>query len=303
MLIGVYVLPKPASKIRLAFAGDIMLGRDVAAAHHDGSWEDTLGALTPYLKETDIAFANLESPLTHAPFVGVGLDLRAPPEAVHALTAAGFHAVGLANNHTLDAGSLGVEETRSTLLAAGIEPLGPSKTPWRVRPQGMNLVWFAFDDTSQSLDTNMIQRELDASRDDADLIIVSIHWGSELQPAPNPRQRFLAASLAAAGVDIIIGHHPHVIQSVEWVWGDGRGRPTLVAFSLGNALFDQPAPPASRYAALLLVEAGRTGIGSVCGLAFEVDPRTWDAVPAGTAATNTTTRNLGLNCVLQVQSR
>jgi poly-gamma-glutamate synthesis protein (capsule biosynthesis protein) len=302
MLIGLKILPQPASKVRLAFAGDIMLGRDVAAAHHDGSWEDTLGVLTPYLKDTDIAFANLESPLTLAPLVGGGLDLRAPPEAVHALTAAGFHAVGLANNHALDAGSLGLEETRSNLRDVGIEPLGPLLTPWRVRSNGMNLVWFAFDDTSQALDINTIQNELDVSRDNADLIIVSIHWGSELQPAPNPRQRYVAASLAAVGADIIIGHHPHVIQSVEWVWGDGRGRPTLVVFSLGNALFDQPAPPASRYAAVLLLEAGRTGIGRVCGLLFEVDPRTWNAVPAGTAAVETTTRNIGLNCILQIQN-
>jgi poly-gamma-glutamate synthesis protein (capsule biosynthesis protein) len=296
MLIGVMVLPQPASKIHLAFAGDVMLGRDVAAAHQRDGWEEVLVVLTPIMAGSDIAFANLESPLTRAPLVDGGLDLRAPPEAVHALDVAGFHVVGLANNHALDAGSLGLEETRSTLHAVGIEPLGPSPTPWKIHSDAMTLIWFAFDDTSHALDPRMIRDVITASRDEADLIIVSVHWGSELQSAPNPRQRSLAATLAEAGADIIIGHHPHVAQSVEWVWGDGRGRPTLVAFSLGNALFDQPSPPASRYAAILLVEASRTGIGRVCASHFEIDPSTWDAKPAGPAAVETTSRNLGLDC-------
>ncbi|MBE9506953.1 MAG: CapA family protein, partial [Chloroflexi bacterium] len=81
----------------------------------------------------------------------------------------------------------------------------------------------------------------------ANVIIVSIHWGGEYQAAPNSRQQAIASSLAGAGADIIIGHGPHVLQRVEWV-GE-----TLVAYSLGNFLFDQPYPADCRQGAILRV--------------------------------------------------
>jgi poly-gamma-glutamate synthesis protein (capsule biosynthesis protein) len=82
---------------------------------------------------------------------------------------------------------------------------------------------------------------------EADLVIVSVHWGGEYQAAPSPRQQSIANALAGAGAGLIIGHGPHVLQRVEWI-GE-----TLVAYSLGNFLFDQPYPADCRWGAILLV--------------------------------------------------
>jgi hypothetical protein len=106
----------------LALVGDVMLGRGVAQALN-GDWEAAFGRVRPWLAQADLAFANLESPLTTAPHGGRGYDLRAPPEAVAALDAAGFDIVSLANNHALDAGAVGLAQTLSALDAAGIAGL------------------------------------------------------------------------------------------------------------------------------------------------------------------------------------
>ena len=86
------------------------------------------------------------------------------------------------------------------------------------------------------------------------------------------------------GADLIIGHHPHVPQAAGWIQAQGRERPTLIAYSLGNALFDQTAPPGSRAATVLPVTADQNGIQSACAAAFEIDPLSWELRPAGEAA-------------------
>jgi poly-gamma-glutamate synthesis protein (capsule biosynthesis protein) len=218
-----------------------MLGRDVATAL-DGDWAAAFVEVQPWLDGADLAFANLESPLTHAPFVGGRYDLRAPPQAIAALTFAGFDLISLANNHALDGGEAGLNETLETLRAAGIVALtdpfrrqfddsGPGRFVKGPQHKSPNLAIFtiAFLDTGQPLDTVALMR----GAAQADLVIVSIHWGAEFYPVTE-RQRALARELVAAGADLVIGHGPHVLQPVEKVDGG------LVAYSLGNFLFDQP---------------------------------------------------------------
>ena len=107
----------------LAFVGDVMLGRGVAQAL-EGDWEAAFAAVQLWLAEADLAFANLESPLTtmqSLPSLPPSKhDLRAPREAVAALQVAGFDVVSLANNHALDAGEAGLQETVDVLRASGI---------------------------------------------------------------------------------------------------------------------------------------------------------------------------------------
>ncbi len=277
LLAAILTLPAGRSA-QLIFAGDLMLGRGVAQAHADGDWDQALASITPVLTIADLAFANLESPLTHAPLVAASYDLRASPDVNTILSKAGFDLVSLANNHTFDAGPQGLGDTLQALQSAGILPIGPQETPQLTRVNGLTLAWYAFDDIRQPLDPQKIERLLATDRDRADLQIVSIHWGSEGKTTPNGRQRQLAQALANGGADLIVGHHPHVLQPVEWIWGNGRGRPTLVAFSLGNALFDQGAPPAARYGALLLVSVTPLGMKGVCALPFQIDPSSWNTM-------------------------
>lgn len=272
-----------------------MLGRGVAEVRSDTGWYTALDLLAPCISTVDIAFANLESPLTHAPFSGSSYDLRAPPEAAIALQTAGIDVVSLANNHAYDAGNHGLKQTRQALLERGVQSLGLDARAWSTTIRGLRLAWFAFDDTLRPLRIQNIRASISSVRLEADLIFVSIHWGRELEPGPNPRQRELAQAFADAGADIIIGHHPHVLQPAEWIWGKGRGRPTFVAFSLGNALFDQVAPPSVRHGAMLIVDVRRFGIANVYAVPFQVEPIGLRLVPAEGSAKQVIARSLGLS--------
>ena len=243
--------------ITLAFTGDVMLGRGVAQALNC-DWEAAFAEVQPWLADADLTFANLESPLTAAllspPFIpptggergGARYDLRALPESVAALRAAGFDVVSLANNHALDAGQAGLRETVDTLHAAGISAL----LDWKA---GGLVDWsptyqlLAFDDSVAPLDMQAAAGAVAAAAERADVVVVSIHWGGEYQAAPGPRQRSIARALTEAGAGVIVGHGPHVLQRIEWI-GE-----TLVAYSLGNLLFDQPYPADCRQGVILRV--------------------------------------------------
>jgi poly-gamma-glutamate capsule biosynthesis protein CapA/YwtB (metallophosphatase superfamily) len=262
-------LPPPLSAVKqagtpcltLLLVGDVMLGRGVAQAL-EGDWEAAFAGVRPWLSgdalrsgcDNVVAFANLESPLTDAPQVRSGHDLRAPPAAVAALCAGGFDAVSLVNNHALDAGEMGLQETVRALRAAGIVPwldgAAVEATAWM--PMGASngapiYRGLAFDDSALPLDVEAAAAAVAAAAEQAGAIVVSIHWGGEYQAAPSARQRAVARVLAEAGADVIVGHGPHVLQRVEWV-GE-----TLVAYSLGNFLFDQPYPVDCRQGAVLSV--------------------------------------------------
>ena len=281
MLLMVAVIPPPTDdSTQLVFMGDIMLGRGVAQAHSDGSWDEALAPLAPYTTTADLAFANLESPITAAPLIRETYDLRSPNQTILTLSTSGMDLVSLANNHMGDSGPSGIVDTIRALNTAGITPVGPDETPIITQRRGLSIAWFAFNDTLQPLEENTVQEALASARDRVDLIIVSIHWGSEGASVPDNRQRSLAQLFADVGADIIIGHHPHILQPAEWMWGKGRNRPTLVAFSLGNALFDQAAPPGARYCALLKIAIHRLGVQDVCVIPFQIDPRTWNTSAA-----------------------
>ncbi len=244
VICSILVLPGEAATPThtLVFVGDVMLGRGVAR-ELDGDWVAAFSEVQSWLAQADLAFANLESPLTSvtsSTFRSEGYDLRASPESVAALRAAGFDVVSLANNHTLDAGATGLAQTISTLDAAGITNLSSY--------QSANLPLYyllALDDSAVPLDLDAASGAISIAAEQGSVIVVSIHWGGEYQAAPGPRQQAIARALADAGADVIVGHGPHTLQRTEWM-GE-----TLVAYSLGNFLFDQPYPLDCRWGAIL----------------------------------------------------
>jgi poly-gamma-glutamate synthesis protein (capsule biosynthesis protein) len=256
--------PSLPASLTLILVGDVMLGRGVAQAL-DGDWEAAFAEVRPWLGEggdrpgqaqtRSKALANLESPLTALPQVADGHDLRAPPEAAAALHAAGFDAVSLANNHALDAGEAGLRETASALRGAGIVPWTES-TP-TVIAGAPSVRGLAFDDSAASLDVASAAVAVADAAAQADVVVVSIHWGGEYQAAPGARQQAIASALSEAGARVIAGHGPHVLQPVEWV-GE-----TLVAYSLGNFLFDQHYPLDCRWGAILRVTLQGTRVAAV----------------------------------------
>jgi poly-gamma-glutamate synthesis protein (capsule biosynthesis protein) len=255
----------------------LMLGRGVAQVYALHPEErGALYALTPFLSGADLALANLESPITTAPLTRPGYDLRADSALadplLEGLSESGLDVFSLANNHALDCGLIGLRATQTALNAHGLAFIGPDPTQlWR-SVGDLRIAFFAFEDVTSPIDLLQAQRSIKNASARADLVVVSLHWGHEYRSAPSLRQREIAQSLADAGADLIWGHHPHVLQSIEWLPGRGRSHAALVAYSLGNALFDQVVPPDTRKSALLLVTLGTNGVQSVQAVPFEIDP-------------------------------
>jgi hypothetical protein len=187
--------PSPVKSAALVLAGDVMLGRGVAQAL-DGEWEAAFVHVHPWLAEGGpsgqhpiLSLVNLESPLTNAPQVRQGYDLRAPPAAVAALRGAGIDVVSLANNHALDAGPEGMRETVNVLSTAGIAAWTEQATIVPQRTPGPVCAGLAFDDSVRPLDLPVAAGTVSEAARQADVVIVSIHWGGEYQAAPSTRQQ------------------------------------------------------------------------------------------------------------------
>ncbi len=240
-----------------------MLGRGVTPS------ADSLAYLTPDLSATDLALANLESPLTTAPSQTSGYSLCAPPERARLLVEAGLDLLSVANNHSLDCGPGGLAETESTLRAAGLTPLDPQ--PVYLMINGLKLAFLAFEDVSAPLDVEAATQVIHEAHDSGALAIVSIHWGLEYQGGASGRQKWLAEQFAEAGATLIWGHHPHVLQPAEWIGCEPSQGCALVLYSLGNALFDQGGLADTRQSALALVKLDENGVRSVRAVPFVID--------------------------------
>lgn len=264
-----------SSTATLALLGDISLGRGVAQAHRDGGWEHALQALKPALPRASLAMANLESPLTAEgahPNPTNRYNMCAAPDGLPALTAAGVDLLALANNHQNDCQPGGVQQTRRILENAGLAGISPGLEPLIREVNGLKLAFLAFDDVSQPLDEQPALEAVKRASLSADVVIVSMHWGVEYQAGPTARQRALAQSLAEAGADLIWGHHPHVLQPLQYLSRPDGQPPALAAYSLGNALFDQPGSPQANRSAILLVEINAQGVQAYEPIPFEIDP-------------------------------
>lgn len=269
----------------IAFLGDVMLGRSVAQAHAslERPWDLALDGIRPDLQGADLAVANLESPLTSRHLLGPGYDLRGPEIAADALAAVGIDLVSLANNHAMDAGPGGLSDTQGALRDAGVSWIGPQAQVVLRSLQGQSIAFLAFEDTTTPLDIDAVEQAVRKAHNQADWVVVSMHWGGEYRPAPDARQQQLAQALADAGADVVWGQHPHVLQRIDWVQGKGRRRATLVIFSLGNALFDQVEPMDGRRGALLLVSFLSGDIQDIHALPFIIDPRRGQVLAANDA--------------------
>ena len=305
--------------VRLIFAGDVMLGRgisELAAADPAG----LLAGIRFPLDSADIAIGNLESPLTarpHDPASGANA-LEASPAYARLLSAAGFDAMAIANNHAGDAGPLTVADTESALRDAGLEVIGSGRSTadaFRARiltAGGVRVALLSVDATGggprptgllpgvAGWDDARARTAVRDARGRADVVVVGIHGGLEYVTATDPYLMELARQLAAWGADVVWGTGPHVVQPVHLLRPGGSHRPTIVATSLGNLLFDQHLPR-TRRGAILEVLAGRDGVRAWrVGVTDQVDARprferwrtpdgdaawsagSWWSLPAGT---------------------
>jgi poly-gamma-glutamate synthesis protein (capsule biosynthesis protein) len=263
--------------VTLAAVGDILLDRRVARRVARSGANYPFVHVTAILRQADIAFGNLECPVSrNARPLPKPYSFRASPETASGLAAAGFDVLSLANNHTLDCTRSGLTDTMAYLKRTGIAWCGAgmsgaeAASPLLLHRNGLKVGCVAFCDVIQPATyarsdlpsvapatESGVRRAVQSARARADIVIASFHWGIEYAPRPTARQKALARAAAASGADLIVGHHPHVLQGLEWLPGM-QGRRTLVAYSLGNFVFDAPRPAATQ-TVILEVTLGADG--------------------------------------------
>lgn len=239
----------------LIAGGDVMLSRFVATKMaRAGSVHTPFDFVRDLLQSADLAIINLENPVEEGPPVSItGLKFRANPPVLEGIAAAGIDVVTLANNHLSDAGDDAIAATLTHLKDAGILATGAgqdaseARTPVILERNGTriailaygesrfkNQVTFAGTQPGIALADPIIMREdIAAAKLRADVVIVSLHAGAEYKAVPDTVQHTLTQAAVDAGADLVLGHHPHVIQPLENIDG------TWVIYSMGNLIFDQ----------------------------------------------------------------
>lgn len=245
---------KEEEPIKIIFVGDIMLSRSVGREMEKrDDYLYPFRSVAEEIQKADLAFGNLEGPISaRGNNQGSIYSFRADPKTVDGLTFAGFDVMSLANNHIWDWGRLALEDTFTILREKGIDAVGAGRNeaeanaPVIREVNGTKIAFLAYTNLylkslqarssstgiSNSEKENIIA-QIRKLNNEVDVIIVSFHWGDEYQTMVNPAQRELAQAFVGAGADLVVGHHPHVIQEVE-KYGEG-----WIAYSLGNFVFDQ----------------------------------------------------------------
>lgn len=247
--------PEPES-VKIIFVGDIMLSRDVAKQmEKNQDYTFPFLKIKDFLNSADLVFGNLEGPISdRGANQGSIYSFRADPKAVVGLRLAGFKVLSLANNHIFDWGAPALLQTielldQNDIFSAGVG--GDYDSANRILVLQEKEIKFGFfamtnlypDSLAATKDSpgisnpdfGVLANVIKAAKaeDLIDFMVVSLHWGNEYEKEPEPWQVEQAHELADAGADLVIGHHPHVVQSFER-YGD-----SLIFYSLGNFVFDQ----------------------------------------------------------------
>ena len=236
----------------ISAVGDIMLAGSARPTLERHGYDYPFAATRDILKKSDIAIGNLEAPIADrgSEFRDKKYRFKCAPDSARALRDAGFSLLTLANNHILDFGATGLQSTVRYLDGYGIRHCGAgstlnaARTPVIITVNGKRVAFLAYSLTQpvEFFATNrqggtapgyasFVTTDVRSARKSADYVIVSFHWGRELSQAPSPAQVRLAHLAIDAGADVILGHHPHVLQGIE------RYHQGIIFYSLGNFAF------------------------------------------------------------------
>jgi poly-gamma-glutamate synthesis protein (capsule biosynthesis protein) len=246
--------PNPTTTVKIRAVGDIMMGRHVGVlSHQKDDWTWAFKETIPKLPPADFVVGNLEFPIVDkCPYRSDGMVFCAPPESMNGLAFAGLNLVSLANNHSGNYGSAGLETTVDTLNANNISPLSEYQTEIKIInsiPIGFLALHDLYTPINASKTTDIIQD----LKSKAAIVIILAHWGNEYETFASVRQKKLAEEIIQAGASIIIGSHPHVVQPID------STDTTLVAYSLGNFVFDQMWSEETRKGIILDLDLEFTG--------------------------------------------
>jgi poly-gamma-glutamate capsule biosynthesis protein CapA/YwtB (metallophosphatase superfamily) len=254
---------KVASTVTLTAVGDIIPGRTVAKMMELLGVSYPFQAIAPVVNGADITYGDLEAPLSDRvkpPHTGTAFI--APTYTVQGLKMLGLDIVSLANNHSTNFGAGAFTDTLALLKNNGIKYAGgghdltEARSPAVLEAGGLRFAFLDYNSIigSQNAtatapgvawirmkpwsrdsqeDMEMVRQSIRQARSGADVVVACFHWSEEYRHTPSASQRAMAHAACDAGADLVIGSHPHCVQSMEMYGGK------LIAYSLGNFIFDQ----------------------------------------------------------------
>ena len=241
-----------AEEIVITAVGDIMLAGRWAPFLKKNGYNSPFTGVRKELATSDINLANLESPIATGgqEYSAKTFRFRAEPQVAKAIRTAGFNLVTLANNHSMDFGAVALSETLHHLKDNGIAWVGAGENLAEARKmalytiKGKRIAFLGYSLT-QPIEffagqnrpgtapgyEKLVTADITSARSQADYVIVSFHWGKEASGTVQAYQRTAAHKAIEAGADVIIGHHPHVLQGIE------QYKKGIIFYSLGNFAF------------------------------------------------------------------
>lgn len=299
--------PPPDTEVTFAFGGDLLVHLPIAAlARVHGAaaglaydFGPMLAPMAPVLDGTDLALCHLEVPLAAdgQPISGYP-TFHAPRELATAVEGAGYDGCSTASNHSLDGGLAGIAATLDTFDVLGLGHAGTARSeqeasgPTFYEVAGARIAHLSYSYgfngiplpegapwAADQIDPERIAVDARAAKAfGAQLVVLSLHWGNEYQSDPSPDQQALALALAhVPEIDLIVGHHAHVVQPIEQV-GD-----TWVVYGLGNQLANQPELPRRDGLTVVVTAGGPSGgpleVRAVEAVPTFVDTTTFEVLP------------------------
>ncbi|WP_181348468.1 CapA family protein [Thalassobacillus sp. CUG 92003] len=283
------------SEFTASFVGDMMFGRFTKEVPEAYGEDYLLEHVRPYFEASDYVTGNFENPVltqdkeNYEP-IEKAIQLKTDRAKVKELVESNFTNVSLANNHTMDYGPQGMMDTLEVFNDEGLEYVGAGENAEEANQiklsehNGITVATLGYSDVYVEgfeafefrpgialADPEVFLQKVSEAKQQADLVIVHMHWGAEYDNEPHPRQEKIGHAIADAGADILVGHHPHVLSPVE-VYND-----SVIFYSLGNFIFDQ-GWSRTRDSALVKYDLLEDGTGR-----FEITPtRIREAQPTPT---------------------
>lgn len=238
----------------LTVGGDVMLSRSGEPIFSmDSPWGEVETLLNS--EKQDFFAVNLESPIGNFPFQDpgseAGTNLCADKQQIRLLVKGSVDLVTRVNNHALDCLPESSQVADSLLAEAGILSLAIPGEVNYVKSGMRTLAILSLNLVDSQFDPESLRASITQARKNSALVVISLHWGNEYQAGPTESQEEIAQILVDEGADVIWGHHPHVLQRIEWLTSTLDGHEALVIYSLGNLLSDQRMLPDAQRSALV----------------------------------------------------
>ncbi len=248
--------------VTLAAVGDVFFCRGVAGQIEQHGIDYPFEFTTDILSRYDLAFCNLECVLsTRGTPLKKRFLFRADPSNAYALSVAGFDVISIANNHTVDFGCLALLDTvnaveNADMAAVGTRLMGSADSGVRfVERNGLTIGFLALSDFDvaaaatpdgysvvMKVDTDCLPQQVAEARSNCDVLVVSVHWGIDYINFWTERQQMIGEICIDNGADLVLGHHPHVLQDIKLY----KGKP--IVYSMGGFVWDSTRCGADRSA-------------------------------------------------------